>query len=115
MSDTTTTADAGNLSDGYHTFNELYEHRHALFLALLKERYLAWDYGDSWCSKLHSDGTEFEGWFIAGIGYNTGEQMSYHLPVSMFDQVREWARELPRAPEWDGHTSQDVIKRLKEL
>ena len=25
----------GNTSDGYHTFNELYEHRHLLFITVL--------------------------------------------------------------------------------
>jgi len=40
-------------SDGYHTFDELYEHRHWLFLSLMKmwpER--------AWASKLHADGTD---------------------------------------------------------
>jgi hypothetical protein len=30
--------DMGDVSDGYHTFNELYEHRHMLFLMLMYSR-----------------------------------------------------------------------------
>ena len=49
--------DPGEVSDGYHTFNELYEHRHALFLALMKA-YPQW----SWYSGKHHDGSEWQGW-----------------------------------------------------
>ena len=102
-------ADVGDTSDGYHTFNELYEHRTALFLALCAT--LSRESGGVWRSKLHSDGTKFDGWFIMGIGTAPGEQITYHLPIEKWDQA--WcAEELPRAPEFDGHTPADVVRRL---
>ena len=60
-----------HVSDGYHTFKELYDHRIALFLALVKS-ISEQEYHPAnqicWKSKKHSDGTMFDGWFIAGIG-----------------------------------------------
>ena len=102
--------DIGETSDGYHTFNELYEHRHALFLALMAI-YNASTI-NAWMSKKHSDGTSMDGWFIAGIELPTG-QISYHLPDRLWSKcLRTQASVLPKAPVWDGHTSQDVITRL---
>lgn len=101
-------------SDGYHTFDELYEQRHALFIALCKLAHLAYHEGqtaDSWRSKFHSDGTTFDGWFILGIGKEKGEQMTFHLPLSYWDKTDD-IETLDKAPEFDGHTSQDVIQRL---
>lgn len=99
----------GEISDGYHTFNELYEHRHALFLALLSKSFTT---AQTWMSIEHSDGTSMEGWFIAGIELPEG-QISYHLPDRLWSAcLRTKARVCLKAPAWDGHTSQDVITRL---
>jgi hypothetical protein len=95
----------GNVSDGYHTFDELYEHRHVLFGALIKI------YG-GWKSKHHSDGTSYDGWFIAGTEINN-KQISYHLPMRLWDKFPGIEKE--KAPEWDGHTPEDVVNRLKEF
>ncbi len=92
----------GETSDGYHTFNELYEHRHAMFSILCR------DY-NGWKSKLHADGTMFDGWFIAGIQTPSG-QATYHLPLAWWNRLK--CCEFERAPEWDGHTSDDVLRRL---
>ena len=89
--------------DEHHTMNELYEHRHALFGALAKL------YG-GWKSKQHSDGTMFDGWFIAGIELPTGA-ISYHMPIELFEDFP--VIELASAPEWDGYTPDDVVKRLR--
>ena len=95
----------GETSDGYHTFNELYEHRHALFLALASLT-------DSWMSKKHHDESEMEGWFIAGIWFWEGD-ITYHLPMRLWDAcVKTGAEVRHKAPEWDGHTSKDVVERL---
>jgi len=95
----------GETSDGYHTFNELYEHRHALFrLACLNY--------DGWKSKLHDDGTMFDGWFIAGVETPDG-QVTYHLPIALWDSFA--VKIYVRAPKWDGHTSSDVVNRLTKL
>lgn len=99
----------GETSDGYHTFSELYEHRHALFMALLSIKVTG-----KWMSKKHDDGSEMDGWFIAGINSVWGgDSISYHLPMRLWDScVKTGADVLPNAPKWDGHTSKDVIDRL---
>lgn len=103
----------GQTSDGYHTFDELYEHRNILFMKLCEWIDEAQGWGHTWKSKLHADGTMFAGWFIAGIGTEVGKQITYHLPLPLWDMLH--VRERERAPAWDGHTSQDVVQRLKEL
>lgn len=97
----------GEVSDGYHTFNELYEHRHALFLNLMKLMP-----SDSWFSRKHSDGSEMEGWFIAGINLKTG-MVTYHLPDRLWNVAKKTGANLREiGAAWDGHTSKDVIFRL---
>ena len=105
--------------DGYHTFEELYDHRITLFVVLCKK--LARENEndprqgiDIWRSKLHHDGTSFEGWFILGFGKDAGRQITYHLPLSRWDETK-FADTLERAPEFDVHTSDDVLERLKKL
>ena len=104
--------------DGYHTFDELYDHRITLFIALCKqivERSMySGDY-NVWCSVLHSDGSKFDDWFILGIGKEKGKQITYHLPAKYWNEVCEFAVSLERAPEFDGHTPDDVLERLKKL
>lgn len=99
--------DKGEISDGYHTFNELYEHRHTLFRAVLHAHQ-----DRAWKSLLHDDLTMFEGWFIAGIETPDG-QATYHLPLRLYDSFE--VKQLPTAPKWDGHTADDVIKRIAAL
>lgn len=110
------TVDTNDISDGYHTFGELYEHRIQLYIALCKHynNIVFVDDGYVWRSKLHSDGSAYEGWFILGIGTAPGRQISYHLPISKWDECA-FATERERAPEWDGHTAADVLERLKNL
>lgn len=105
------------VSDGYHTMDELYEHRIELFLALC--RVIHSEFGTSsspkvWRSKLHSDGKWYDGWFILGLFKEKGNQITYHLPMSKWDET-DFAETLEKAPEWDGHTSSDVLNRLKNL
>lgn len=106
--------DTNRISDGYHTFGELYEHRIWLFIALCGWIREAGCGGPSmWKSRIHHDGSELDGWFIAGIGKKAGEQITYHLPDRYWEALA--VIELDCAPEWDGHTSNDVIERLKRL
>jgi hypothetical protein len=107
-----TLGDASKVSDGYHTFGELYDHRIALFIALCRARDMTADV--VWRSKLHSDGSSIDGWFIMGIGTARGEQITYHLPMSRWDET-EFADTWSQAPEFDGHTSNDVLARLRNL
>jgi len=44
-----------------------------------------------------------------------GKQITYHLPLKHFKEVSEFAEELKKAPEFDGHSSNDVLERLKKL
>lgn len=105
-------------SDGYHTFEELYDHRITLFIALCKHlEELSLEYGhDSnvWRSKVNGDGTTWDGLFIMGIGKDKGKQITYHLPLSRWEET-DFAETLDQAPEWDGHSSADVLERLKKL
>jgi len=107
--------DTNLISDGYHTVGELYEHRIALFIAFCNTLYKLDPVVDSlpWKSKVHSDGSVWDGWFIAGIGIVKGKQISYHLPIDKWDSLRVVVYD--KAPEWDGHTPQDVLDRLKQV
>lgn len=108
--------------DGFHTFDELYEHRMTLWIALCKKQErIILDHGvrrtvDVWRSKKHSDGElAFGGtWFVLGIGKEKGKQVTYHLPIARWDET-DFAETLEKAPEWDGHTSDDVLERIKNL
>jgi len=105
-----------NVSDGYHTFGELYEHRIEIWIisCLFAKRLFVMGAGKTfpWRSKKHSDGSVWDRWFILGIGMEKGEQITYHLPIERWDDC-EFAETLEKAPEWDGHTSNDVLERLK--
>jgi hypothetical protein len=110
--------DGTQVSDGYHTFGELYAHRIELWIALCKTLHFhtfAKDGGSpAWRSKLHSNGTCLHDWFVLGLNFKAGEQITYHLPMYLWGDC-DFARTLDRAPEFDGHTSADVLKRLKRL
>jgi hypothetical protein len=107
--------DTNLISDGYHTFGELYEHRIVLFIALAKELLKRKAKKiPVWKSRQHDDGAEWAGWFIVGIGEAEGAQMTYHLPTSKWDECA-FIPERERAPKWDGHTPSDVLERLKRL
>lgn len=98
--------DIGEVSDGFHTFNSLYHQRLILFAALCNT------FKDvSWKSKKHSDGeVPFGGgWFVVGIDTPEG-QYTYHYELKDWDLFK--CKELEKAPEWDGHTDQDVERLL---
>ena len=100
--------DMGNVSDGYHTFNELYEHRHVLFLIVMAYAYMA---GDKTWVDIDSGTPD---WFLAGIDTRAG-QISYHLPARLFPlAVRAIKPGYQRQP-YDGYTTDDVLHRLQTL
>ena len=97
-------------SDGYHTFEELYAHRSALFLELMIENRRI-----SWWSYKNSDGSEYPEWCICGIGYRKGSQVSYHMETTSLTfskLVAYQIKKLDQAPLFDGHKSPDVLERL---
>lgn len=122
----------GNISDGYHTFNELYEFRKVYNAALFNEwgkkivplvdksdgkfvRNVPLVAYDVHKSQRHHDGELCfgGGWFIVVAVLPTG-QISNHY------KMEDWGLfnipEVEKAKyEFDGHTSQDVINRLKDL
>lgn len=111
------------VSDGYHTMDELYDHRITIFIALCKQIELGSEVDGMkypsgvWRSKRHSDGELCFGTgtqFVLGIGTEAGKQITYHIPIERWGET-EFADELEKAPEWDGHTSNDVLERLKGL
>jgi hypothetical protein len=107
-------------SDGYHTFSELYDHRITLFIALCrisKDRGPSGWWSQVWRSKRHSDGELCFGTgsqFVLGIGKADGTQITYHIPIERWDETG-FAETLEVAPEWDKHSSSDVLDRLKSL
>lgn len=102
-------SDIGKVSDGFHTFNGLYEQRMILFAALVKA------YKDkSWKSYRHEDGEYCfgGGWFIVGIDTPEGSY-TYHYENKYWDMFD--CMDLPRAKHWDGHTEADAETRLMSL
>lgn len=98
----------GEMSDGYHTFNELYHHRAVLFSTICNARPdLAWK------SKLHDTGDMYEGMFIVGIETKEG-QATYHYDIDPYWDMFS-VPVLDRAPVWDGHTPQQAIDRIASV
>lgn len=94
----------GDISDTHHTFDELYEHRCILFSVvcnMFPE--------ESWKSKLHEDGTMFDGMFIVGIQTPAG-MYTYHYEMVYWNLFN--VKELPKGPEWDGHTAKDICRLI---
>lgn len=96
----------GGISDGSHTFDELYFHRMYLFSVICNQ-----NKEKAWKSKKHDDGSMFDNYFIVGIKTNEGDY-SYHYHMEYWDHFN--VEEIKNAPEWDGHTPED-ISRLNSL
>jgi hypothetical protein len=100
-------------SDGYHTFAELYEHRHALWCAFAAHMLRGHGRGMvAWKSHAHhpTDKPCYPGHFIAGANLPGAGTVSYHLPECWWDACP--GHVLPHAPAWDGHSPSDVVTRL---
>ena len=101
--------DIEDVSDGFHTFNDLYEQRMILFAALVNA------YRDrAWKSLRHENGEPCFGgyWFIVGIDTPKGSY-TYHYRKQYWDVFD--CLILPRAKHWDGHTEKDAMERLMSL
>lgn len=110
------------VSDGYHTFDELYKYRmlyHANwvnelydngFQHISDEAVAHWDLHKS---RKHSDGEDCfgGGWFIVSITLPTG-QVSNHYPDEYWDFFRIDSRK--KASKWDGHTPEEAAQRLED-
>ena len=101
----------GEFSDGYHTFNELYDYRKAYNAAFFNELAKQGLY-DVHKSRLHSDGEIPFGdpnWFIVMAELPTG-QISNHYEMKDWDLFD--IPEKDKANVYDGHSPQDVYERL---
>ena len=98
-----------NISDGWHTFQDLYDHRKALtamIVSLIPNH--------SWKSKKHDDEENdpmFDGMFIVGIDLPAGT-ITYHYDLEDWDLFH--CQELPTAKKWDGASPEDTVTRLIE-
>lgn len=116
--------DVSQVSDGWHTFSDLYDIRLAYNVALFNE----WGRDSEECdfislpakhdvhkSQRHHDGELCfgGGWFIVVANLPSG-QISNHYEMKHWDLFRVPETEKAKY-EWDGHTSEDVINRLKSL
>lgn len=99
-----------DISDGHHTFRELYRQRLILFCTICNLFSNL-----SWKSKKHFDEENdpmFEGDFIAGI--NTPEGIaSYHIKLEYWNLFN--IPEIERAPKYDFYSSDDVLERILSL
>lgn len=94
----------GQISDGSHTFDELYYHRMMLFAVICNT------YKDhAWKSWLHHDATMYDDYFIVGIDTPQG-QYSYHYHKDYWDMFHVVS--LEKAPVWDGHEPKDVDRLM---
>ncbi len=101
----------GDLSDGHHTFRELYRYR-LLYNAALFNEWGKLGLYDVHKSRLHHDGKLPFGdhkWFIVVAELPTG-QISNHYRVDDWDLFHIEARDLPNV--YDGHTPAVVSHRL---
>lgn len=98
----------GKISDGSHTFDELYYHRMILFSIICNINSQR-----AWKSWKHHDGTMFDNYFIVGITTPRGD-FTYHYHEDCWDYFYN-VKELEHAPKWDGHQSDDIVRLLSLL
>ena len=102
--DATLDKDMSQISDGSHTFQELYYHRMILFSVICN------DHKDvAWKSLQHADGTMYDHYFIVGVDTPEG-QYSYHYEDKYWDIFK--VKVLDKAPIWDGHKPADIFRLL---
>ncbi len=99
------------ISDGHHTFKDLYFHRMILFSKLCiiyKDR--------AWKTKKHYDNDNdpmFPGDFLVGINTNEGV-VSYHFKLEYWDYFKD-IKEIAYSPKWDKVEANKTIKRILSL
>lgn len=99
-----------SISDGYHTFRELYDFRKA-YNALLFNAWAKLGKYDVYKSKNHEEGGDpmFDGYFVVGCNTPFG-QVTNHYKMDTWDLFQVEEREY--AVKWDGHTPQAALQRL---
>ena len=94
--------ESGDLSDGYHTYNQLYHQRAMLFATIVNQ-----NSDKAWKTHKHEDGEPCfgGGWFLVTIDTPQGAY-GYHYEDKYRDLFR--CKELEKAKHWDGYTEEDV-------
>lgn len=98
--------DIEELSDGFHTFKQLYYQRMILFATIVKQ-----NQDKAWKSLRHENGELCfgGGWFIVGVDTPEGSY-TYHYEnkyFGLFDcEILDYGK------HWDGHTEKDVTRLL---
>lgn len=103
-----------NVSDGYHTFKELYDYRMIYNALWFNELYKTHPEYDIHKSLRHSDGEKCfgGGWFIVMAELPTG-QISNHYEDMYWDMFNIPEKE--KSNIWDGHTPQQAYDRMIEF
>lgn len=106
----------GDISDGYHTFNELYEFK-MLYNAAFVNEYIKTHPHAAEKATRHSDGKECfgGGWFVVNVMLPTG-LISNHYKLNFENEFLFNCEDKFIAKfKYDGHTNQDVVERLKKF
>lgn len=85
---------------GYHSFEQLYNHRTLLFAFICNEYK-----NRAWKTWKHDDYSVSVGFFIAGIETPEGI-FSYHCHEDYWDLFE--VKEIEKVEYWDGHSSKDI-------
>ena len=95
-----------DVSDGFHTFRQLYYQRMILFAAIVKQ-----NKDKAWKSLRHEDGEYCfgGGWFVVGIDTPEGSY-TYHYENKYFNLFD--CEILDYGKHWDGHTEKEVTRLL---
>lgn len=98
--------DIDDVSDGFHTFRQLYYQRMMLFATIVKQ-----NKDKALKSLRHEDGEPCfgGGWFIVGVDTPEGSY-TYHYEDNYYSLLD--CKELERGKHWDGHTEKDVTRLL---
>jgi hypothetical protein len=102
-----------SVSDGHHTFKELYDTRAAM-CAVMWNMWAMMGVYEAFKSRFHADGTPCsDGWFIIGANLPTGK-IFYHYPDNFWGLFACAAPERPPY-DFDGGNTGTSIERLTAL
>lgn len=107
-------SDVEKISDGYHTFEEVYDLK-MMYNATLFNLWAELGKYDVHKSKLHNDGEKpFGGGYFIVVAKLPKGQISNHYKLEFWDLFK-----IPTEPKvkfkFDNHTDKTVISRLKDL
>ncbi|MFA5602776.1 MAG: hypothetical protein WDA21_03475 [Bacilli bacterium] len=107
--------DVDLISDGWHTFGELYKHRQMLLIKLCQ--FISKSNRKDlvvWKTRKHNDNTVMEGYFLLGITINKNNYISYHMDNNVWD-LCAYAIELDKSPIVGNYNSKMALQNLTDL